>query len=174
MNKIIAVIVIVLFVANLVFADWNEIQKIFASDGSFFSNFGISSSMSGDFAVVRAYLGRNEDYESSGAAYIYNYNGDNWSEHTKLLASDSAVNSYYGYSTSIDNNFVIIGAPSDCGAGFWAGAAYIYNYNGTNWIEQIKITDTNGFDEQYLGNDVAISGNFAIIGVPMDDENGLH
>lgn len=174
MKKTHMIVVLVLLVANVVFADWNEIQKIFASDGSGFANFGISSSLSGDFAVVGAYLGRNEDYEATGAAYIYNYNGDNWLEHTKLLASDGTVNAHYGYSTSIDNNFAIIGAPSDCGAGFFAGAAYIYNFDGTNWVEQIKITETNVIDEQGLGGSVAISGNFAIIGVPMDDENGYH
>lgn len=168
------VVVLVLFVANVIFADWNEIQKIFASDGSGFANFGISSSLSGDFAVVGAYLGRNEDYEATGAAYIYNYEGENWNEHTKLLASDGIVNAHYGVSSSIDGNFAIIGAPSDCSAGFFAGAAYIYNFDGTNWVEQIKITETNVIDEQGLGSSVAISGNFAIIGVPMDDENGYH
>ena len=65
------VVVLVLFVANVVFADWNEMQKIFASDGTFFANFGISTSMSGDFAVVGAYLGRNEEYIATGSAYIY-------------------------------------------------------------------------------------------------------
>ncbi len=168
------VVVLVLFVANVVFADWNEMQKIFASDGSFFANFGISTSMSGDFAIAGAYLGRNEDYQATGSAYIYNYNGDNWLEHTKLLASDGTVNDHYGYSTSVDGNFAIIGAPSDCDAGFFAGAAYIYNYDGTNWVEQIKITESNVIDEQCLGRGVAISGNFAVIGVPLDDENGYH
>lgn len=174
MKKIIMVVVLVLFVASAAFADWNEMQKIFASDGSFFANFGISSSISGDFAVAGAYLGRDEDYEATGSAYIYNYDGENWNEHTKLLASDGIVNAHYGLSSSIDGNFAIIGAPSDCSAGFFAGAAYIYNFDGTNWVEQIKITETNVIDEQGLGTSVAISGNFAVIGVPMDDENGYH
>ena len=174
MKNIIMVVVLVLLIASAVFADWNEMQKVFASDGSWFANFGISSSISGDFAVAGAYLGRNEDYEATGSAYIYNYNGENWNEHTKLLASDGHVNAHYGLSSSIDGNFAIIGAPSDCSAGFFAGAAYIYNFDGTNWVEQIKITETNVIDEQGLGICVAISGNFAIIGVPMDDENGYH
>ena len=174
MKKIIMVVVLVLFVVSAAFADWNEMQKIFASDGSFFANFGISSSISGDFVVAGAHLGRDEDYEATGSAYIYNYDGENWNEHTKLLASDGIVNAHYGRSSSIDGNFAIIGAPSDCSAGFFAGAAYIYNYDGTNWVEQIKITETNVIDEQGLGISVAISGNFAIIGVPMDDENGYH
>ena len=60
---------------------------------------------------------------------------------TKLLASDGAANDFFGYTVSISGNFAIIGAIGDSS---YKGAAYIYFFNGSDWIQQQKLTANDG------------------------------
>ncbi len=80
----------------------------------------------------------------------------------------------FGRSVSLDSNYAIIGAPSDTVGGFAeAGAAYLYNFNGINWILQKRIPnpDPNTFD--YFGACVSISGDNIIINAYSDDGAAL-
>jgi hypothetical protein len=52
--------------------NWNEGQKLLASDGEVGDFFGVSVSISGDNAIVGAHFDDDNDIEA-GSAYIYNY-----------------------------------------------------------------------------------------------------
>ena len=60
--------------------------------------FGSAVGISGDFAVSGAY-GVDDNcngYENCGAAYIYEWHGDYWSQVTKLTASDANAGDFFG------------------------------------------------------------------------------
>jgi hypothetical protein len=146
---------------------WIQQQKLTASDSSADDQFGWSVSVSGDSAIVGA-IG---DDSSRGAAYIFRWNGTNWSQQQKLIAADGEVEDFFGISVAIDGNYAIIGAVGDDSA---KGSAYIFKWNGTNWSQQAKITASDGIAEDSFGNSVSLYGDTAIIGVSADDDNGSY
>lgn len=92
---------------------------------------------------------------------------------TKLIADDVVANDLFGCSVSIDNNRILIGAYMDDDKGRDSGSAYIFNWNGIAWVEEAKLTASDGDRLDYFGNAVSIDSTRAIIGARFDDDNGV-
>ena len=105
--------------------NWMEQAKLLASDGDESDFFGISVSISGDYALIGA-SGNNENGSNSGAAYVFHRSGNNWTEQAKLLASDGAAEDRFGSSVSISGEYALIGAWGGGDNGNTAGAAYFF------------------------------------------------
>lgn len=148
-----------------------QAQRMSANSGSSLDKFGDSVAISDDFAIIGAF-GDNGSNESSGAAYIFKHNGSAWAQTQKLIASDSAGLSKFGQSVAISGDFAIVGAYGDNGNGPYSGAAYIFHYNGINWVEMQKITANDASSWNKFGQSVAISGDTAIIGACGDNDRG--
>ncbi len=86
-----------------------------------------------------------------------------WSEITKLVASDGRPDDMFGTDVSISDTTAILGAPYDNN---YRGSAYIYTWNGDEWMEEAKIAVTDNISADVFGTSVCISGNTAIIGAP--------
>ena len=69
-------------------ANWNEQAKLLPNDGTINDFFGRSVAISGDYAVVGAYLEMMTMGHYSGSAYIFTRSGADWSEQAKLLPND--------------------------------------------------------------------------------------
>jgi len=149
---------------------WVEQQKLTASDGNTSDYFGWSVSISGDYAIVGAY-GDDVNGTYSGSAYIFKRDGTNWVEQQKLLASDGATYDQFGISVSISGDFALVGALLDDVNGTYSGSAYIFKRDGTSWVEQQKLTASDGADGDWFGSSVSISGDFALVGAFLDDGN---
>lgn len=88
-------------------------------------------------------------------------------EKHKIFASDGSDYSYFGYngSVAIDGDYAIVGAHYDDANGINnSGAAYIYFWNGTTWIEQAKLSGSNSGEEYHFGKSVAINGDRVVVG----------
>jgi len=105
--------------------------KLTASDGAARDFFGSSVSLSEDRLVVGAHgddLGFLYYELDSGAAYVYERNGSAWVEKAKLTASDAAPIDYFGFSVSLSEDWLVVGAHGDDGVGNkWnMGSAYVF------------------------------------------------
>ena len=78
-----------------------EIDKLLASDGNIADRFGTSVALDGNTAVVGAPdpLG-----DSSGAAYVFTFDGEAWNEQQKLVSSDAELRDDFGDSVAIDGD----------------------------------------------------------------------
>ena len=150
---------------------WIEQTKLTASDGAPDDRFGSSVSISGDYAVIGAY-GGDDILNNLGAAYIFHRSGTNWTQQAKISAYDGAEDDLFGWSVSIDGDYVVIGSVDDDDNGSASGSAYIFHRNGTTWTLQNKITASDGAPFDEFGNSVSISGDYAVIGALWDDDNG--
>ena len=73
-------------------------------------------------------------YFISGSAYVFSYNSSynnsnsQWTQVAKLVASDGASNDQFGYSISVYDNIIAVGARSDdiTNGGYDAGNIYMY------------------------------------------------
>ncbi len=151
---------------------WEQQTKLTASDGYFGDFFGYSVSISGDFAVVGAYLS-NGSYYDSGSAYIFYNNNGTWTQQTKLTASDGISYGYFGAAVSISGNYVIVGAWGDDGNDVTdSGSSYIFYNNEGIWDQQLKLTADDGAVNDYFGFSVSISGDNVIIGAYSNNDDG--
>ncbi len=85
--------------------------------------FGWSVSISGDYAIVGAWSD-DEGGSSAGAAYIIRWDGSNWTELEKLIATGSGDLEMFGCSVSMDGDYAIAGSYGDDNR----GSAFVYNH----------------------------------------------
>ena len=94
----------------------------------------------------------------------------------KLTATDAAADDFLGWSIGLSGRSGVIGAPFDDENGNDSGSVYLYDlYNGV-WFgpgfEQGKLIPSDGAANDWFGFSAAISGNRAIIGSVLDDDDG--
>ena len=140
--------------------------KLVASDATAFDYFGKSVSLSGDRVLVGAHQ------DDAGAAYVYEFSGGSWVETAKLTASDAAANDYFGFAVSLVGDRALVGARYDDDGGFNSGSAYIYEYDGANWIEAAKLIAGDAAADDNFGYSVSLSGNRALVGAYREDGIG--
>ena len=92
-----------------------------------------------------------------------------WVEESKLTASDGVASDYFGYSVGVSGDFAILGAYGDDDKGSNAGSAYIFQRDNESWTQKAKLSASDGAASDYFGRSVAISGEYAIAGVPYED-----
>ena len=122
-------------------SDWSQEAILTASDGASGDYFGDCVSISGDYALIGAPyadVGGNTD---QGAAYVFLRNGTEWDQQMKLIASDGAVDDYYGYATALDGDYAMVGA---IGVDSSQGAAYTYCMDGQIWEDCPDADDSDG------------------------------
>ena len=144
--------------------EWTELQKLLPSDGSAYDAFGTSVSLYGDYAIIGAPFNHNNSAET-GSAYIFKLNGSSWVEEAKLVASNGIGTSpKFGISVSIYGDYSIIGAYSDEGLGTHPGAAYIFHFDGINWIQQAKLNASDANLNHLFGHSVSIYEDYVVVG----------
>ncbi len=170
---------------SIVFSqDFQEVAKIVASDRANSDQFGYSVCISGNYAIVGAYYedddasGENT-LESAGSAYIFERDSNGkWNEVQKIVPFDRAADDNFGCSVSLSGNYAIIGANLEdhdtAGLNYFgdAGSAYIYKCDDDGyWSFNQKIVAPNRAYGDQFGTVVSISGNYAIVAVPWEDED---
>ena len=142
--------------------------KLNASDAEANDQFGSSVAISGDTAIVGAWI-EDDAGTNSGAAYIFDTTTGE--QRFKLTASDAVAGEYFGSSVAISGNIAIVGARRDDDAGPDSGSAYIFD---TTTGEQLfKLTASDPAENEQFAYSVAISGTTAIVGARRDGDAGL-
>ncbi len=157
-------------------AGWVEQAKLTASDASPAGDyFGWSVDIDDDVIVVGA---DHDDPNgtSSGAAYVFRFNGCGWVQEDKLMASDGSAEDFFGSRVAVCGDIIVVGAPYDDPNGNSSGSAYVFRFDGLNWAEQQKLTSSDGAASDRFGSSVGIfqdaSGRTALVGAPGNDANG--
>ena len=149
-------------------SSWVQEAKLLASDGAAYDYFGYSVAIDGNTVVIGAYYDDDKG-SNSGSAYIFRYDGSSWVQEAKLVAPDGAASDYFGWSVAINGNAALVGAFWDDDKGYNSGSAYIFQFNGSNWVQQAKLLASDGAYQNYFGCSVAIDGNTALVGAHNDD-----
>ena len=148
--------------------DWNETAKITASDGAILDNFGHSVSLFGDRAVISAYAD-DDNGTDSGSAYVFDYDGSDWNETTKLIPNNGTIEAFFGNSVSLSGDRVLIGTFVDNDKLFNNGSAYVFDFDGSSWSQSAVLTANNGTMDDKFGFSVSLFGDRALIGDYGDD-----
>lgn len=153
-------------------SQWKQQAKLVPDDGYSYDYFGWSVAIDGDVAIIGAPGMDDGKLLNVGGAYIFVRQGDEWHQQKKLWASDRSPNDLFGYSVAISGNYAIIGAPEDDDGGRKFGSAYIFYFDGTQWIQQTKLKASDGAIDDMFGCSVSIFGDYAVIGAKGNDDKG--
>jgi FG-GAP repeat len=148
--------------------------QLIASDGAAGDSFGFSASLSGNRALIGAFL---DDHAATdaGSAYFFR-NVDTASgtatENVKLVASDAAASDSFGRSVSLSGDAALVGAYLDDDNGSASGSAYIFRNLDTasgTVTETAKLTASDGAASDFFGYSVSLSGNSGLVGAYGDN-----
>jgi len=157
-------------------SQWTQETKLLPHDGAAGDRFGAAVAVSGNMVFVGAY--QDDDRGSqSGSVYVFEFDGGQWVEHTKLLASDGAADDGFGRAVATVDDVLVVGAYRDDanGNGSRTGSVYIYQFNGSVWSQTAKLVASDGDADDYFGYSVAISNELPrriAIGAYNDDDKG--
>lgn len=179
---------------------WTQTQKIVGSDRAddhvypegrpdeedLSDLFGGSVAIWGNYIVVGSH---NHDYGPGGAgtgylwnqgcAYVFEKTDGVWTEVAKIQSSIRKAWDRFGYAVDIDSNIVVVGVYAEDESEFEAaslmnaGGAYIFERNlAGDWLQIQKLDASDRSTGDHFGRDVAISGNYLVIGAEQEDIDG--
>lgn len=157
--------------------DWTQTAALSASDAEPDNRFGneIAITPDGDWLLVGA-DGADDVGSSSGAAYVFEFEGDEWAERQRLTASDAADQDFFGSGVALtaDASTLIIGALGQDAGSLDSGAAYVFVRDGDVWEEHTVIVPSDPGERDFFGTSISVTpdGSLALFGVWTDDDMG--
>lgn len=141
-------------------------------DGNSSDKAGSAVAVSGSNAFVSMHLDDDRG-TNAGAVHFYQLSGGSWVQRQKIYAADAAVEDQFGRGMAIAGDVAVIGSYRADVSGFNdAGAAYVFRYNGSSWIQQQKLVPFDPAAGDNYGYAVAIDGNVIVVGSYLDDDLG--
>ncbi len=143
-------------------SNWIEQQKL-VPDGETSQ----SLALSGDTVIMGV------PYSGSGLAQVFVRSGETWTEQQTLVTTDGTADDF-GYAVAVSGDTAMVGARRATGREddlFEAGAVYVFERSGSTWVEQQKLTASDGAITNHFGYAVALSGDTAVVSPFWDQEN---
>lgn len=149
--------------------DWIEQPKLAPGQAAAGDKCGRSVGVSGDVAIFGAPEDTVAGKALAGSAYVFRFDGATWSQESNIVPTDSAFIQYFGSAVCVDASTAIVGAPGDS---LVKGAAYMFQFDGDEWIQVQKLVALDGAPNDNFGMSVSLGGDVALIGAPEDDSTG--
>ena len=118
--------------------------------------FGFSTSVFENWAIVGAPQEDRGNVQSTGSAYIYRYDGEEWSIFQHIFLDEQADFSSFGISVHASNNQMFVGATGDHQGAFFSGAVHFFQYNDSSWIEVQKIKPNDPISGSQFGHAMSV------------------
>ena len=162
---------------------WVQEAKLVAYDGLAGDRFGWSVALSGDTALVGAYL-KDDGGIDGGAAYAFRRTGTTWASAVKLprTAHRAQGQENFGVAVEIEGDRALVAAylddldPGDAEV-LPVGSVTVYERApaigpGDVWTEGALLVASDGAANDRFGRSIALSGDTALIGAYQDDDGG--
>jgi len=165
---------ILLFICLLGFAkaeaQFSQTGKIVSDNRESRAEYGTSVAITQDYAIV----GASRETIASGAAYVYNKDGQgNWAYAQRLAATDPNEGAEYGGGVKFSEDFLVVAAGrANIDAVQRAGALYVYDHINNNWEFSTKLVAADFSDDAKLGmnpTSLDVAGNTIVAGAPGDN-----
>ena len=159
-------------------ADWSNVTLAYTldnpntvgtSDHHYFSVAAISNT----YAIVGA---QNASGSAYGNAYIFDVSDGSLAYTLDNPSQGSIPSDNFGAATAISDTHAIVGNNTfDDGTGSGSGVAYIYDLSDGSIAHTLNnpnaYTYPNGYNNDYFGESVGISGDYVIVGASREDDN---
>src|SRR5262245_18471967 len=140
-----------------------ELAQVSGEGGTALDYFGSSVSVSEDRILVGAprSLGARGVVSS---AYVFRRENHQWVQEQRLAADDGQLDDGFGCCVSLSAKRALVGAPST--RYVQQGSAYLFRHDGTRWIQEQKITASDGEVADGFGRSLSLDGHLLLIGAP--------
>jgi len=144
---------------------YTEVVELTASDAEDNDWFGTSVALSGNRLVVGAY-GEDTAALNAGKVYVYEWNSTTsvYAEVTTVTAADACAHDWFGISVALSGNRLVVGAYGVDSGATGAGKVYVYEWNGTAYIEVTTITAADADAYDLFGVSVTADGARLVVG----------
>ena len=134
-------------------AGWAPAAKILPSDARARS-FGWSIEAEGDTLAIGA---PNEAF-TRGAVYLYEREGEAWSEVGKLPGTFATTNAQFGSDLALEGDTLVVAAPHDSLWAHGAGSAFVFERGPSGWAFAARLSPPDLPFQENLGQ-VALAGD---------------
>ena len=102
-----------------------------------------------------------------GSVTVFEHDGERWNTIEEIIPVDAEPHDQFGRAIFLDGDQLIIGSPTHFDENQWsyAGAAYIFDFDGEHWVEQAKLVPSDLFGRVFFGRTVWVQGDRAVVGV---------
>ena len=156
------------FIYERIGREWHLVADLTSSDGAADDLFGYSVDIDGEFVIIGSPEHDTNGNLDQGSAYIFQMPVTGWNdmqETVKLLATDGAIEDQFGLSVSLSEDILIIGSPyHDTDGNDAKGKAYLYELQGSTWLNIAILTSGDGIANDAFGYSVNIDSNLVIVG----------
>jgi len=161
------------YVFNQSNGTWSESQKLTASDGGLFDNFGASVALDGSTLVVGANGATVGGNPAQGAVYVFTASNGTWTQTQKLTANDGAAYDNFGLSVVLKGSTILVGSPNaTVGVNAAQGTVYVFTESNGTWSQTQKLIANDGAATDSFGESVALEASTALIGAYNATVNG--
>ena len=95
-----------------------------------------------------------------------------WAQVAKVTANDAKAHDRFGAAVHINDGYAIVGSHPYHEGGKNSGAAYIFAHTSNNWVQQARLSASDGTNQDSFGNHVAIYGSYAVVAAHGADDWG--
>lgn len=132
---------------------------------------GYATAISGDWAIATSPQKDVNGAMNVGGATFYRKTNSGWIIAQEVLPDDATALSNFGISASMDGNTAVFGAMLNSESGLFSGAAYVYTYQDTAWVQTAKLIASDAEAGHRFGHAVTVSGNTIVVGAYQANGN---
>lgn len=147
---------------------WDQVQKVLLGDAHPGDRFGSSIAVYENTAVCGIPARAGASGANQGVAYVIGFDGSIWVQQAQLSASDGQASDHFGAVVALHENTALITAPHGTGVGGSEGAVYVFERIGESWNQTQKLTPSQVSAAASFGAGMALWGDTAIMGAPLD------
>lgn len=152
---------------------WRLEAELLGSDSEAGDEFGIYMGIYGTTIIVGAPF-NDGNGDNAGAGYAFVREGGVWTEQARIVPDDIAPGDTFGWFSAIEGEVAVIGSPKDDDRGIDSGSVYIFVREGTNWVQEAKLTASDGAPDDIYGGWLDISGATVAVGAYRNDRDGIN
>lgn len=149
--------------------NYEQLSKIYPSDGGTDEYFGYSLASFGDWAIIGSHHD-NDKGASSGSVYLLKKHNDSWNLDSKIVPIDLSEADEFGNTVDIDSRFLASCAYLDDDKGTNSGSVYIYEKSGNDWLFNQKIFASDPEPYSEFGFSLEVEDDLLLVGSPLKDE----
>jgi len=147
-------------------ANWTQRQRLMAVNAAVDDHFGNSVALSGEKALIGAYLYGSDD---RGAVYDFRRGATGWAQASRFFAPNPTAGAHFGVSLALDADTAVVGASLGLfQPGVDQRSAYVFARLG-DWEPVRQFGPELGAADDRFGYAVALDGDTVLVGAYRDD-----
>lgn len=134
------------------------------------TQFGWSVATDEDWLLAGAPADDEQGF-ASGSAHLFERDGTHWTHRIKLVGNETDEDDLFGDAVAVSGDVAVVGASNEEEVTEGKGSAYVFEHNGTTWVQRARLTPGDPEAERF-GEAVDVTGDMILVGAPGHDGEG--